>query len=352
MSRASDFTVHLPSHERRNDVALHAEEPLVSILTPVYNGEEFLAECIESVLAQDYQNWEYHIVNNCSTDGTLRIAESYARKEPRIRITVNTTFVNVAENHNNAFRLISPDSVYTKVLSADDWMVPHCLTTMVRFALAHPSVGIVAGYQQSGSKIRWQELPRSIEVLPGRDACRLALLKGVQIFGAPTAFLYRSDLLRKDKPFFPNSRPHADTSACYESLQYCDYGVVHEVLSAERLHSGQVSSPIEELGAGSVAYLDGLLEYGPTFLSAEEFASRKAEAFGIYYQYLGGSLLKLKGAAFWDFQASRLRDIGCQLDWSRVVGCAVREALIEIKNPARAARKAFKAVSHGAGWGR
>jgi glycosyltransferase involved in cell wall biosynthesis len=40
------------------------DQPLVSILTPVYNGEAFLVECIESVLSQTYRNWEYVIVNN------------------------------------------------------------------------------------------------------------------------------------------------------------------------------------------------------------------------------------------------------------------------------------------------
>ena len=64
----------------------NTDQPLVSILTPVYNGERYLRDCIDSVLAQDYQNWEYHIVNNCSTDGTLQLAESYAAKEPRIRV--------------------------------------------------------------------------------------------------------------------------------------------------------------------------------------------------------------------------------------------------------------------------
>jgi glycosyltransferase involved in cell wall biosynthesis len=56
-----------------------ANEPFVSIITPVYNGEAYLRECIESVLAQTYSNWEYIVVNNCSTDGTLRIAEGYCR---------------------------------------------------------------------------------------------------------------------------------------------------------------------------------------------------------------------------------------------------------------------------------
>jgi glycosyltransferase involved in cell wall biosynthesis len=50
------------------------EQPLVSVLTPVYNGEPYLGECIESVLNQTYQNFEYIIVNNCSKDRTLEIA--------------------------------------------------------------------------------------------------------------------------------------------------------------------------------------------------------------------------------------------------------------------------------------
>src|SRR5690242_20501129 len=56
------------------------DKPFVSVLTPVYNGEAYLAECIESVLAQTYPNFEYIIVNNCSKDRTLEIAQSYAKK--------------------------------------------------------------------------------------------------------------------------------------------------------------------------------------------------------------------------------------------------------------------------------
>ena len=60
---------------------------LISVVTPVYNGERYLRECIESVLTQSYTNWEYIIVNNASTDHTLAIIEEYARSESRIRIT-------------------------------------------------------------------------------------------------------------------------------------------------------------------------------------------------------------------------------------------------------------------------
>src|SRR2546429_323872 len=102
-------------------------EPLVSVVTPVYNGESYLCECIESMLAQTYTNWDYTIVNNCSSDRTLEIAQSYAAREPRIRVHSNTAFVRVIENHNIGFRLISPESKYCKVVAADDWIFSTCL---------------------------------------------------------------------------------------------------------------------------------------------------------------------------------------------------------------------------------
>ena len=122
------------------------QQPLVSVLTPVYNGEKYLAECIESVLAQTYQNWEYCIVNNCSTDRTLEIAQSYADKDKRIRIHNNVEFVGCDPNGNIAFRQISPESKYCKVVHADDWIFPECIMKMVELAEANPRVAIVGAY--------------------------------------------------------------------------------------------------------------------------------------------------------------------------------------------------------------
>src|ERR1700690_526046 len=97
------------------------EQPFVSVLTPVYNGEAYLAECIESVLAQSYGNFEYIIVNNCSKDRTLQIANQYAERDKRIRVHDNTEFVDVIANHNIAFGLIDGAAKYCKVVSGDDF---------------------------------------------------------------------------------------------------------------------------------------------------------------------------------------------------------------------------------------
>lgn len=59
--------------------------PLVSVITPCYNGANYIAACIESVLAQTLVNWEMLIVDDCSTDNSAEIILSYVKKDTRIR---------------------------------------------------------------------------------------------------------------------------------------------------------------------------------------------------------------------------------------------------------------------------
>ncbi|MCK7480584.1 MAG: glycosyltransferase [Candidatus Moduliflexus flocculans] len=110
----------------------------VSILTPVYNGEKFLRPCIESVLKQTHQDWEYVFVDNCSEDATPEIIREYARQDRRIRIVTNESFVGIIENHNIAFSQMSPKADYCKVVQADDWIYPECLEKFVRLLRCEP----------------------------------------------------------------------------------------------------------------------------------------------------------------------------------------------------------------------
>ena len=123
-----------------------SEHPLVSFVTPFYNTEKYLAECIESVLAQSYQNWEYILVNNCSTDGSLEIARRYAARDQRIRLTTNSEFVGELKNYNLALRQISPYAKFVKIVQADDWIVPECTQEMVAVAVTDPDIAIVGTY--------------------------------------------------------------------------------------------------------------------------------------------------------------------------------------------------------------
>jgi glycosyltransferase involved in cell wall biosynthesis len=76
--------------------------PVVSVLMTAFNREKFIAEAIESVLAQTYQNWELIIVDDSSKDNTVAIAESYAQNNNRIRVYINEKNLGDYPNRNRA----------------------------------------------------------------------------------------------------------------------------------------------------------------------------------------------------------------------------------------------------------
>jgi len=306
-----------------------ASPPLVSILTPVFNGETTIRSCVESVLAQTYRHWDYTIVNNCSTDRTLDIAREYAARDCRIRVHDNETSVRVIANHNIAFRQVSPDSKYCKVVAADDWLFPECLERMVGLAEAHPTVGIVGAYGLRGTQVEWTGLPYPSTVVPGREPCRLRLLSGRDVFGAPTSVLYRSDIVRSRQAFFNESNLHGDSEACFEVLQHCDFGFVHQVLSCRgEGRPGSMSAFAETRGYQWVGAFTELVTYGPRYLTEDELRRRIRAQLRGYYQYLGRQLYARRDAQFWALHREKLGALGFPLSRVRV---AVHAALCPVE---------------------
>jgi glycosyltransferase involved in cell wall biosynthesis len=343
-----------PDISREDLHMTYKEEPLVTVLTPVYNGDAYLAECIESVLRQTYRNFEYIIVNNHSTDGTLAIAEKYAQLDERIKVVTNEKFLPVIENHNNAFRRMSRYAEYCKVVSADDAIFPACLTKMVELAKANPSVGIVGCYQVSGSVVRWLGYPYPQQVFPGRVICRQNLLleeesvtgQGVLGFGTPTSLLYRADLVRRTKEFYPNPSPHSDTSACFECLLDSDYGFVYEVLSYERTHVDTQTSASKRINRFLSASLNDLLCYGPKLLTPVEMKLQLKKVLRGYHRYLAITfLMHSQGPEFWDYHRSRLRELGYPVGRADLVKAAFILLAEEIMNPGLAVQKIRKRLA-------
>jgi glycosyltransferase involved in cell wall biosynthesis len=304
-------------------------EPLVSVVTPVYNGEPYLRECIESVMAQTYTNWDYTIVNNCSTDRTLEIAQEYAAKDSRIRIGNNETFVRVIANHNIALRQISPQSKYCKVVAADDWLFPECLEKMVRLAQEHPSVAIVGayGYGFSGTKVVWDGLPYASTVVSGRELCGASLLGGPYVFGTPTSLLFQSDIVRSRHAFYNEENFHADTEACYEFLENHDFGFVHQVLTYSRVREDSLTSHSQKFNTYLAGNLHTLVTYGPRYLTDKDLKYMLRKRLRNYYEYLGEQAYKGNGRDFWEFHRDKLAALGYPLSKLRLIVAAMSFAL-------------------------
>lgn len=118
--------------------------PLVSIVTPTYNSEKFVAETIESVLQQSYQNWEMIIVNDASIDNTLTILKEYAREDKRIKIINNSRNLGVAKSRNIAIEAALGD--YIAFLDSDDVWFQDKLEKQIAFILENKLVISYSAY--------------------------------------------------------------------------------------------------------------------------------------------------------------------------------------------------------------
>jgi glycosyltransferase involved in cell wall biosynthesis len=320
--------------------------PLVSIVTPVHNEEEYLAECIESVLAQTYQNWDYTIVDNCSSDRSLQIARDYAARDRRIRVLENQQLLPALANFNHAMRRITPASKYCKVVFGDDWIFPECLERMVGVAEEHPSIGIVSAYVLEGEKVKCVGLPTQSPFFLGREICRKHFLEGVHVFGSPTNVLYRADLVRRHNPFFNEKNIHADTEACFVLLKTSDFGFVHQVLTFSRVRVSSRSVPDTDNETDYGGFLETLVKHGAAYLSRNELTDRVNRHVTGYYAGLGKGLILGRDRMFWDYHKTKLTDAGLGFSYIRVLGAAVAILLDALANPKSSIEKLLRRRSN------
>ena len=114
------------------------DTPLISILTPAYNHQNYIHACIQSVLDQTYENWEQIIVNDGSVDKTGQIAGKFAAKDPRIKLfeQENHGIFRLAETYN--FALSKAQGEYIAILEGDDFWVRDKLEIQVKSFQDHP----------------------------------------------------------------------------------------------------------------------------------------------------------------------------------------------------------------------
>ena len=321
-------------------------EPLVSVVIPVYNGERFIADAIRSVLAQTYTNWDLTIGNNCSNDRTVAIAEEFVASHPRIRISTYPKFVSVVDSHNNAFNLISDDAKYVKILDADDTLFPNCIEELVRVAEAYPSVGMVASYVLAGSRVAEDGLPYPGSCVPGREVCRLRLLRDIHVFGGPSSSLIKASIARSRKPFYNPLNYGGDAEAYLELLRDHDFGFVHQVLSCRRMdEESRTTSYLERVGAAFAGKVDEATKFGPVYLTEQECALRLKKVKREYDRFMGWNVWEFRGREFWDYHLKDVKALGYPPNYARIAGFAALRFLDLIGNPVRTVQGALRRLT-------
>ncbi|MBN8279365.1 MAG: glycosyltransferase family 2 protein [Gammaproteobacteria bacterium] len=307
--------------------------PRVSVVTPFYNTAAYLAECIESVLAQSHRNFEYILADNRSTDDSLAIARRYAALDSRIRVVAHEEFIDQDSNYNRALRLVAPDSRYVKIAQADDTLLPDCLAAMVDLAERNPSVGIVGCCFITGDVLAGHGLPFDREVFTGVEACRTRLLHGGTYFGSPTCLLYRADIVRTRPAFFPLNETNADTVACLDILATCDFGRVRQVLCHLRRGNPSVSDRLRRNGAAAFLNYALVEKFGPRYLAPGEFSRRRAQLRAVYLRVLARGVTARRGPEFWQFHRDALATVGQSLPTGAIARTLATYLLGKATNP-------------------
>jgi glycosyltransferase involved in cell wall biosynthesis len=301
------------------------QQPLVSVVTPTFNNEAHLDECIRTVVGQTHSELEYVVVDDASEDATVAIARAAAERDARIRVEAFDQRLGVPGNWNRALELISPSSKYCKVVHGDDWLFPECLERMVAVAEAHPSVAVVSAYRLDNTRVNLDGLEAQRTLVPGVEVCRRTLLGDFFLFGSPTSVLLRANLVRERKPFYPPGSLHSDTEACFELLGEADFGFVHQVLTVTRRHARAVTSRAMYLGTYKPNRVQLVLDHGPRYLEAADYERRLAAVVAEYGLFLAEAAPRLTDPEFRAFHRDALSALLPRLEGRRLVRGTFRQ---------------------------
>lgn len=215
------------------------EKPLISVCTPVYNGEKFLEQCIKGVLAQRYDNFEYIIVDNASTDRTPEIIERYRAQDSRIRVIRNPETVPVIDNFRTCSAHCSEDAKWIKYALADDYLHLNCLEEMLAVGEQSESVGLVSSYRLYGDQLTNVGLPVEQSVFAGSDILKRQLMRQLHVCSSsPNTLLYRKSAFDAVGGF-DNTYLHADSELAMRLLDRYDLGFAHCVFTMTGLHGAR-----------------------------------------------------------------------------------------------------------------
>lgn len=178
--------------------------PTLSVVVPVYNGEKYLADAMDSILAEKDVDMEVIVGDHSSTDGTRAIAEKYLH-DPRVSIITTPAGGYVQRSWRNVSDHATGE--FLKLVCADDVLYPGVLSRQVRLLQTHPNAVLTASPRDvtdaSGKVlISAMGLQGIKKPLKGTDAVRAVVRAGRNIFGEPGCVTMRRDAFERAGGWF------------------------------------------------------------------------------------------------------------------------------------------------------
>jgi glycosyltransferase involved in cell wall biosynthesis len=214
--------------------------PAVSVLIPTFNYGRFLPEAIESVLAQDFQDFELLIVDDCSTDNTSEVVRPFCARDPRVHFTFNASNLGMVSNWNQC--LAKARGEYIKFLFGDDKLIHRqALSKLLALLRQCPSALLAASArvildEQSNPVDLYRDLPEGCHA--GRKIITAFLMEnGKNIVGEPSAVLFRK--ADAQRGFDARYRQIVDVEMWMHLLEKGDLAYTREALCAFRVHPCQ-----------------------------------------------------------------------------------------------------------------
>ena len=228
--------------------------PSISICVPTFNAAKYLKECLNSILAQTFTDFELLIVDNHSSDETISIVKKYAEREPRIRLIRNEHNIGAVRNFNRCIELAQGE--WLKYVFADDFIAPDCLELMFaaskpesaliccrRDFLFEPGVKAKSFYRKHLSDWSIDSLFPNKTEISARDFCNVLVDHfQVNIVGEPTAVMLNRNAFYRFGTFNTNLIGICDMELWARIAINTGITYVPKTLATSRLHGGSLTN--------------------------------------------------------------------------------------------------------------
>ena len=215
--------------------------PLVAVVTPVYNGGEYLEATMRCVQRQTYRRLVHVIVDNCSTDATPEIIDRFRSQNVELITLRNDQVLTLRENWAKAISAVPAEASYMKVLCADDLMRPNCIERFVEVAESDGRIEVVLCEDIFGDKVHRANLPSNKTVFDGIEVAGSILDGSINWLPYHHLFIRHHNAI-PSVDLFAGARLYIDFVAVLRSSLRGKLAYLHEPLVYTRWHENSVTS--------------------------------------------------------------------------------------------------------------